>query len=92
MVETFGSEDPVYGSSAGSPVTDRREMPMSAFDNIKDQASKAASENPDKVEQFSDQGIEKAGDAVDQKTGGKFSDKVDQAQQAGDQRVGDNSQ
>ena len=43
------------------------------------------------VSQF-DQGIERAGDAVDEKTGGKFAGQVDQAQQQADERVGDNSQ
>lgn len=45
---------------------------MGIFDKIKDLAAK----NPDKVEQ----GIEKAGDLIDQKTEGKYADKVDQAQ------------
>ncbi|RJK97689.1 antitoxin [Vallicoccus soli] len=39
-------------------------------------------------EKASDAGIEKAGDAVDQKTGGKGESQVDKAQQAADQKVG----
>lgn len=45
---------------------------MGIFDKIKD----VAAQNPDKVEQ----GIEKVGDLIDQKTEGKYADKVDQAQ------------
>ncbi len=65
---------------------------MSQFDGLADKAQQLAGEHGDKVEQASDQGIERAGDAVDEKTGGKFAGQVDQAQQQGDERVGDNSQ
>ena len=49
---------------------------MGAFDNIKDKAKDLAGKHADKV----DQGIDKAGDAVDAKTGGQHADKVDTAQ------------
>ncbi|AKT52190.1 antitoxin [Arsenicicoccus sp. oral taxon 190] len=65
---------------------------MSMFDNMKDKATEAAEQHPDKVEQFSDQGIERAGDQLDERTGGQHSDKIDQLQQKGDERIGDNSQ
>lgn len=45
---------------------------MGIFDKAKD----ALSEHADKV----GTGIDKAGDAVDQKTGGKYADRVDQGQ------------
>lgn len=45
---------------------------MGLMDDIK----KAAAENEDKIESA----IEKIGDVVDEKTGGKYADKVDQAQ------------
>ncbi|TDT33195.1 antitoxin [Naumannella halotolerans] len=45
---------------------------MGIFDKAKD----LASEHSDKV----DQGIDQAGDAVDQKTGSKYEGQVDQAQ------------
>lgn len=54
---------------------------MGAFDSIKGLANKAkefAAKNPDKV----DRAIDKAGDIVDSKTGGKYADKVDKAQDA----------
>ncbi|WP_432565110.1 antitoxin [Kineococcus sp. SYSU DK003] len=43
----------------------------------------------DITEKASDAGIDKAGDAVDQKTGGKFDDKVDKGQQAADEKIGE---
>ncbi len=52
---------------------------MGIFDKAKDMAS----EHPDQV----DQGIDKAGDAVDNKTGGKYADKVDKGQEAADERL-----
>lgn len=65
---------------------------MSMFDNLKDKATEAAGRHPDKVEQFSDQGIERAGDLADERTGGKFAEHTDKVQAAGDERIGDNSQ
>lgn len=51
---------------------------MSVFDNLGDKAKDLAGEHSDKV----DEGIERAGDAVDEKTGDKFSDQVDQGQES----------
>ncbi len=48
-------------------------MIMGILDGMKDKIG----EHSDKIEQ----GIEKAGDFVDSKTGDKYKDKVDQAQQ-----------
>lgn len=62
---------------------------MSQFDNLKDKAQQAAQDNPDKVEQASDKGLDAAGGAADKATGGGHSDKVDKAQQAADDRIGD---
>ncbi len=45
---------------------------MGIFDDLKD----AADKHEDQVEQ----GIDKVGDLIDEKTGGKFADQVDQAQ------------
>ncbi|GAA0802715.1 antitoxin [Spirilliplanes yamanashiensis] len=53
---------------------------MSFLDKAKDMAEK----HDDKV----DQGIEKAGDQIDQRTGGKYADKVDQGQNQAQQRTG----
>jgi len=49
---------------------------MGLFDEIKDKAVELIQGNNDKV----DDAVEKAGDLIDEKTGGQFSDKVDMAQ------------
>ena len=46
-------------------------------DEIKDKAVELVQGNSDKV----NEAVEKAGDLVDEKTGGQFSDKVDMAQE-----------
>jgi hypothetical protein len=50
---------------------------MSAFDNIKEQAGKAVDEHSDQV----DQGVEKAGQIADAKTGGGHGDQIAQGTQ-----------
>ena len=62
---------------------------MSMFDNMKDKAQQYIEENPDKVEEFSDTGIEKAGDAIDNLTGGKYAEQVDSAQDKADDAIGE---
>lgn len=61
---------------------------MGIFDNIK----KKLGENRDKI----DQAVDKAGDLVDERTGGKYADKVDQAQnmakRQADQHIGESRQ
>lgn len=49
-----------------------------------DKAKDFVSKNPDKVRQ----GIDKAGDAFDQRTGGKYADKVDRVQDEANKRLG----
>ena len=56
---------------------------MGFLDKVKDLASK----NADKV----DTAIEKVGDAVDKKTGNKYSSQVDKAQEAAKKAVADNA-
>ncbi|MGN6412423.1 antitoxin [Flexivirga sp.] len=58
---------------------------MGLFDSAKDKASELAGEHQDTI----DEGVEKAGDAVDEKTDGKYADKVDSAQEAAKERLGD---
>lgn len=65
---------------------------MSQFDGLADKAKGLAQEHGDKVEQYSDQGLDQAGNVANEKSGGKFSDQIDQGKQAADERVGDNSQ
>ncbi|MGA8045319.1 MAG: antitoxin [Dermatophilaceae bacterium] len=62
---------------------------MGVFDNIKKKAEDLAGKNPDKVEQYSDQGLDMASDRADQATGGKHADHIDKARTAADDRIGD---
>ncbi|MBK9476289.1 MAG: antitoxin [Tetrasphaera sp.] len=62
---------------------------MGVFDSMKEKVEELLGQNPDKVEELSDAGIEKAGDAVDQATGGKFSDQVDQGENMLDEKIGE---
>ncbi|MGL4172544.1 MAG: antitoxin [Actinomycetota bacterium] len=61
---------------------------MGAFDSLKGKAEDLAQNHGDKLEGVSDTVIDKAGDAADKLTGGKFSDKIDGIQQAADDRIG----
>lgn len=61
---------------------------MGFLDDAKAKLEQLASEHPDQVESLSDQAIERAGDAVDSATGGKYADQVDQAQQRADGAIG----
>ena len=51
---------------------------MSIFDDIKGKAEELLGSHGDQVKD----GIEKAGDLIDDKTGGKFADQVDGVQKA----------
>jgi hypothetical protein len=55
---------------------------MGLLDNAKDAL------NSDKGEQVSDTGIDKAEDAISDKTGGKFDEKIDGAGDAADSKIG----
>jgi MT0933-like antitoxin protein len=54
------------------------------LDELKDKAAQSGMQ-----EKVSDAGIDKAGDAVDAKTGGGHAEQVDKAQQAADAKIGD---
>ena len=65
---------------------------MSLFDKAKELeelARKQMAEHPEQTEKYSDEGIERAGDAIDRLTGGKYADQVDKAQHAADDHVGE---
>lgn len=62
---------------------------MGLFDDVKKKASEFAEKNPDKVETFSDEAIEKAGDAADKVTGDKYADRMDGFQEKADDAIGD---
>ncbi|MGC5629322.1 antitoxin [Georgenia sp. Z1344] len=55
---------------------------MGIFDKAKDAVSS------DKGEEFSDKGLDAAGNAADNATGGKYSDKIDSAREGADGRIG----
>ena len=56
-----------------------------AISNHQDDIKNQASQHSDQVEQ----GIDKAGNTVDDKTGGKFSDQIDKGQDALKDKLGD---
>jgi hypothetical protein len=58
---------------------------MGAMDKLGDMAG----EHGDKVEQISDQGLDRAGDMADERTGGGHADQIDKAQDAADARLGE---
>ncbi|HEX5511647.1 MAG TPA: antitoxin [Actinomycetales bacterium] len=62
---------------------------MSEFDKIRDKAEEWAKDNPEKAEKYSDEGIQRAGDAADRATGGKHADKVREGEERLDDLVGD---
>lgn len=57
---------------------------MGMFDNMKDKAEDLAKEHPDQV----DEGLEKAGDFANEKTGGKFEDQIDKGEDFARDRMG----
>ena len=50
---------------------------MGVFDNMKDKATELVDQHGDQV----GDGVDKAGDFVDERTGGQYADKVDQGQE-----------
>ncbi|OZE86159.1 hypothetical protein CH304_04550 [Rhodococcus sp. 15-649-1-2] len=61
---------------------------MGFADNLKgivDKGKELAAENSDKIEDV----VDKAGDFIDDKTGGKYADKVDKAQEAAKKAIPD---
>lgn len=61
---------------------------MGLFDKAKEKASGLAGNNSDKV----DQGVDSAGDFVDDKTGGEHADKVDKGQDFAKDKFGEGDQ
>lgn len=57
---------------------------MSMMDKLKDMVGK----NPDKAQQ----GLDKASDYADEKTGGKYSDKIDKATEKGQEYIDSSGQ
>ena len=62
---------------------------MDGLGDLAGQAEKLAKEHPDQVKQ----GVEKAGQVADEKTGGQHADQIDKAEQAVEERLtGDSDQ
>ena len=62
---------------------------MGMFDELKNEAEKAAKDHPEMAEKVSDQVIERGGDAADRATGDKYAAQVEKAEQAADERLGE---
>ena len=62
---------------------------MSLFDSAEESFQQLADDNPEQVEQLSDQAITHGGDAVDRVTGGKYAGQVDQGQVKADEAIGE---
>jgi hypothetical protein len=61
---------------------------MPDFGELADDAKKLVGEHSDQVQE----GLQKAGDEVDQKTGGRFSDQIQQGEQQAENYLGDGGQ
>lgn len=61
---------------------------MPDFGGFADKAKEFADQHSDQV----DTGVEKAGDAVDQKTGGRFGNQIDQGEQGAEDYLGTGGQ
>lgn len=57
---------------------------MSLFDKARNAAEDFAAKNPDKVSE----GIERVGEQVDQRTGGRYTEQIDQAERTVADRMG----
>jgi hypothetical protein len=57
---------------------------MSSFDNMKDQGEDFLEQHRDQA----DAGIDKAGDAIDERTGGEHSEQIDQGAQRAKDALG----
>jgi hypothetical protein len=60
---------------------------MSAFDELKNKAADLVDKAKEGLETVSDTVIEKAGDAADKVTGGKYADKIDSIQAKADEVI-----
>lgn len=61
---------------------------MGMFDKIKE----AAAEHGDKIEGVTDNALDKASEMIDEKTGGKFSDQIQQGRDIADSHIGEENQ
>ncbi|CCH70808.1 MAG TPA: antitoxin [Phycicoccus elongatus] len=62
---------------------------MGFLDDAKEKLTNLAGEHPDKVEEFSDKGLDGAADRANDLTGGKYGDQIQQGRDAADERIGE---
>lgn len=62
---------------------------MGFLDDAKEKLTNLAGEHPDKVEEFSDKGLDGAADKANDLTGGTYSDQIQQGRDAADERIGE---
>ncbi len=61
---------------------------MGLFDEMKDKAEELAKEHPDQV----NEGLEKAGEFLNEKTGDKFGDQIEQGENFAKEQLGSDNQ
>ncbi len=61
---------------------------MGIFDDAKAKAGELLGQHGDKVEEVSDQALDRAAELANERTGGEHADKIQQARDAADQQVG----
>ena len=83
MVSTVARTELSAAGTGPVPEAAREETGMS-IGGFADKAKEMAEQHPDQI----DQGVEKAGDAVDERTGGQHAEQVDKAQDAVEDRLG----
>ncbi|MDO5502806.1 MAG: antitoxin [Actinomycetia bacterium] len=61
---------------------------MGVFDNIKNKAQDLVSNDPEKVEEISDKGLDFASEKADSLSGGRYTDQINSARDQADARIG----
>ena len=61
---------------------------MGLLDDAKAKAAELANNNPDKLEQVSDQALDRAAQVADEKTGSQHTDKINQGRDFLDGKIG----
>lgn len=62
---------------------------MGFLDDAKEKLTNLAAENPDKVEGFSDKGLDAAAAKANEATGGTYGDQIQQVRDHADERIGE---
>jgi hypothetical protein len=62
---------------------------MGFLDDAKEKLTNLVNENPDKVEELSDKGLDAAAGKADELTGGKYADQIQQGRDAADEKIGE---